>query len=180
MFRRMLFIIASAACILVLAHGFPAVSATESESSGFKKRLWKVEVHRSVMGKPALATVWRQYGEMKANWRSEKFFEVFPTETKYRYTFREELECRKFLAEKWEYLKKTSPRFSDEYLDNLVKVKNSRYFDEYIYTYFREGSWHIDKDRLYLEEFKKWCKINMKGSKKETRIDLVEVELAEW
>lgn len=159
---------------------FPSASATESDQPGFKKELYRVELDEGIIDKPALAAVWHQYGEMKVDWRTERFQSQFPNETKYRYTFEEEYECRMHLAEQWEKLKSENPRFSDEYLDNLVKVKNSRYFREYIYSYFKEGSWNYDKDRLCLDEFKRWRKLHMDGKKKATEVKLVEIELAEW
>jgi len=176
-------LITAAIAVIAIIFSLEAISsanATENSKEGFKRALYKVEVSKSITDKPALVSVWRQYGELKAKWRTEIFHKEYPTETKYRYTFREEYDCRMLLANQWETLKKSNPRFSDEYLDNLVRVKNSRYFNEYIFSCFKKGDWKVDKDSFYLDEYKKWAKNNMKGSKKQTKVKLVEIELAEW
>ncbi|MFH1891633.1 MAG: hypothetical protein ABIK83_03005 [Candidatus Zixiibacteriota bacterium] len=165
---------------LLIVHAFASVPEEGSANSGFKRVLYTVELDKSVLNKPALAIVWRQYGELKVKWRTEIFRERFPEVESYHSTFEEEYECRKFLAEKWEELQNTRASHKDAYLENLVKVKNSRYFREYIYSYFKKGSWNIDKDKLYLDEFKKWREMNMSGPKKETHVELKKIELAEW
>jgi hypothetical protein len=165
---------------LLIVHAFASVPEQESGKSGFKRELWTVELDKSVMNKPALAVVWRQYGELKVKWRTEIFRERFPDEKSYRYTFAEEYECRKLLAEKWEELQGTRGKHEDDYLDNLVKVKNSRFFKEYIYSYFKNGDWDVNENILYLDDFKKWCDLNLDGPKKETHIDLKKIEMAEW
>ncbi len=180
MLNRLLLVATVILCIVLSIRNLPSASATEDDQSGFKRELYKVEVHESIMGNPSLAAIWRQYGEMKAGWRSDTFRARFPDESKYRYTFEEEYECRQHLAEQWEELKATSPQLSDKYLDNLVKVKNSRYFKEYVYVYFGKSSWKTDEDKLRLDEFKKWCKSNLKGPKKETRVNVTKIEFAEW
>lgn len=166
--------------VLLIVHAFASVPEEGPANSGFKRVLYTVELDKKVLNKPALAIVWRQYGELKVKWRTEIFRERFPDAESYQSTFEEEYECRKFLAEKWEELKDTRSATEDAYLDNLVKVKNSRYFREYIYSYFKEGNWDIDEDELYLDEFKKWKKLYMNGPKSETHVELKKIELAEW
>ena|GEM_PF-2205412 len=180
MLNRFLLIAVATACIIFSIRSMSSASASESHNDGFKRELYKVELDESIMNRPALVAVWQQYGKMKARWRDGLFREEFPNESKYRLTLREELECRKHLAEQWEKLKAANPKYSDRYLDNLVKVKDSRYFTEYIYSYFKKGHWQVNKDKLLLDEFKRWRKLNMKGPKKETRVKIVKIEFAEW
>ena len=180
MLNRFLLIAVVTSCIIVSIRSMSSASASENNNDGFKRELYKVELDESIMNRPALVAIWQQYGQMKARWRDGLFRVEFPDESKYRLTLKEEFECRKHLAEQWETLKASSPKYSDRYLDNLVKVKNSRYFKEYIYSYFKKRHWKVDKDKLKLDEFKRWCKLNMKGPKKETPVKIVKIEFAEW
>ncbi len=157
-----------------------AASQDDSRNQRLKRELYRVVVDKSITDRPALVTTWQKYGELKAKWRTELFYAEFPKEKKYRYTFKEELECRAFLADQWSIIRKQNVRFTDKYLDNLVKAKNSRYFREYVYSNFRKGSWHIDGDKLFLDEYKKWQKKHLKGPKKEPHIKLEKIKLAEW
>lgn len=167
-------------CVCVVLIGISSASQDEPPGQRFKRELYRVILDRDIMDRPALVSVWQKYGEIKAKWRSELFNKEFPNDSKYRYTFKEELDCRAFLAEQWTIIKKQKKRFTDRYLDNLVAAKNSRYFKEYIYSNFRKGSWRIDGDKLFLDEYKKWRKKHLKGPMKETRVTLEKIELAEW
>lgn len=177
---RLTVFLAFALCVSVILISISSASQNEAQAQRFKRELYRVILDRDITDRPALVTTWQKYGEMKAKWRSELFYAEFPSESKYRYTFKEELECRAFLAEQWSIIRKQNSRFTDSYLDNLVKVKDSRYFREYIYSHFRKGSWRIDGDKLFLDEYKKWRKKHLKGPKKETRVKLEKIELAEW
>jgi hypothetical protein len=178
--NRLALLIAVALSVSVILISISSASQDEAQGQRFKRELYRVILDRDIMDRPALVTVWQKYGEMKAKWRSELFYAEFPSESKYRYTFKEELECRAFLAEQWSIIRKQKSRFTDRYLDNLVTVKDSRYFKEHIYSHFKKGSWRIDGDKLFLDEYKKWRKKHLKGPKKETRIKLEKIELAEW
>jgi len=180
MTNRLSVVVIIALCLLASIRAFSVAFADEENSGSFKREIYRVEVDKSVTGVPPVATVWRMFGEYKVKWRTEIFFEKHPDEKKYRYTFAEERDCRLYLADQWEKLNPDKRRYSDQYLENLVKVRNSRYFDEYIYANFRKGSWDVDKEDFYLDEYKKWRKRNMKGSRKETKVKLIRVELAEW
>jgi len=166
--------------LLASLRAFSEASGQSTSASGFKREIYRVELDSRVAGKPMLAAAWTHYGELKAKWKSDLFYQKFPEEYEYRYTFDEEYACRRALADKWAELKKRHPSLSDRYLDNLLRVKNSRYFDEYIYTSFKEGSWNLDDDDFYLDEYKKWRKKNLKGPQKETHVKVVEVKLSEW
>ena len=169
-----------ALCAFFSIKTISSVSATENGSEGFKKVLFKIEVDKDILDNPALVSVWSQYGKLKVKWKTEIFRTEFPNESIYRPTFKEEYECRLHLAEQWEKLKESNPQFSDRYLDNLVKVKNSHFLKEYVYSYFKKKEWEVDKDKFFLDEFKKWRKNNLKGPKKETHIKLTRIELTEW
>lgn len=174
------FVFVAALCLLASLRAFSQASGQSANAAGFKREIYRVELDSYVTGKPVLAAAWTHYGELKAKWRSELFFERHPNENEYRYTFQEEYACRKALAKKWADLKRRHPSLSDRYLDNLLKVDNSRYFDEYIYSCFAEGSWNVNQDDFYMDEYKLWKKNNIKGPDKETHVKVVEVKLSEW
>jgi hypothetical protein len=140
-------------------------------------KMYRVKISQDVLDEPFAMAAWRVYGDAKLEWRTEKFFEQFPDEKKYRYTYKEELDCRKRLAEYWEDYTRANPRVSNKYLDQLVAVSKSLYFPEYIYAYFRSSSWEIEKDRFRLDEFKRWKKEYLKGHHPETMIELEEFKL---
>lgn len=130
--------------------------------------IYRVSVSENVLNKPHTMTAWRFYGKCKKEWRETKFFEYYPTETKYRYTYKEELDCRRKLARFWIDQKKNQPRATNKYLDQLMKVYLSVYLPEYTYKYFKKSSWKIKKDRFRLKEYKKWAKKHIKGHRART------------
>lgn len=139
--------------------------------------IYNIKLSEDIMDKPQILMAWQMYAKYKQEWRQQLFFEQFPDEKKYRYSYKEELDCRKKLAEYWRDYKKTNPNVSDEYLDDLVKVYGSIYFPEYIYKYFKAGSWEVRKDRFRLDEFKKWAKENLGRHYPKTYSHVEEVKL---
>jgi hypothetical protein len=135
---------------------FAATAPAEST-----KIIYNIRLSDDVLDKPQVLMAWQMYAKFKQEWRQERFFEQFPDEKKYRYSYKEELDCRKKLAEYWRDYKKTNPKVSDEYLDDLVKVYGSIYFPEYVYKYFRSRSWEVRKDRFRMDEYKAWAKENL-------------------
>jgi len=148
-----------------------SVYASESES------FFRVKISEKILTKPYSVTAWRLYGQLKLEWREELFFQRFPDEKKYRYTYKEELDCRRKLAEYWMQFKQTNPGVSDPYLDNLVIIFKSIYLPEYVYKYYKTSSWDIKKNRFRLKEYKKWAKKHIKGHKSETYAKLEKIKL---
>ncbi|NIR65805.1 MAG: hypothetical protein GWO41_08505, partial [candidate division Zixibacteria bacterium] len=66
-----------------------------------KMVFYKVVISEDIMEDPHAVAAWREYANAKKEWREELFFQTFPDEKKYRYSYREELDCRKRLAEYW-------------------------------------------------------------------------------
>ncbi len=141
------------------------------------KAIYNIKLSEDILDKPQVLMAWQMYAKYKQEWRQQKFFEQFPDEKKYRYSYKEELDCRKQLAEYWIDYKKTYPNAQDKYLDELVKVYGSIYFPEYIYKYFKEGSWEVRKDRFRLDEFKTWAKENLGRHYPKTYSHLEEIKL---
>lgn len=141
-----------------------------------KMVFYKVVISEDIMEDPHAVAAWREYANAKKEWREELFFQTFPDEKKYRYSYREELDCRKRLAEYWIDLKGRNPGISNPYLDQLAQVYNSLYFPEYIYKYFRSRSWEVRKNRFRLDEFKEWAKDNLNSHNPRTYSHLDEVK----
>jgi hypothetical protein len=138
-----------------------AIFASQPAKADDGPVIYKVVISEEVMDDPHALSAWREYAKFKKEWRKELFFKTFPDEKKYRFTYKEELDCRKRLAEYWIDMKKRNPELSNEYLDKLTSVYNSLYFPEYIYKYFHAGSWEVRKNRFRLDEFKEWAKDNL-------------------
>ena len=147
-----------------------------SAQAQIRKKIYRVRLDEEILSQPHAMTAWNYYGECKQEWRNSKYFEYFPHAEEYRYTYNEELDCRKKLAKFWSDLKQNHPEAHSDYLDDLVKVYRSIYMPEYVYKYFRDSDWHIEKDRFRLKEFKKWAKKHIKGHKARTLIKLEEVK----
>ena len=152
----------------------PLMQSSASEIDGV---IYQVRISQDIMTKPHVMAAWRIYGDERLQWRTEKFFEQFPDEKKYRYTYKEELDCRKRLAEHWISYTAKYPDVTDEYLDELAIASKSLFFPEYIYYYFREGSWEMEKDRFRLDDFKRWKKEYIKGHNTETKVEIKKIKL---
>jgi len=141
-----------------------------------KGHFYSIKMAKEILTKPHAMAAWRAYGRFKQEWRDSIFFRHYPNKNKYRYTYKEELDCRKRLAEYWITFKKANPKAENHYLDDLVKAFRSVYFPEYVYKYFKKRSWNVKKDRFRLKEFKKWVKLYIKGHRPKTLAYLEEVD----
>jgi len=172
MFKRI-----RAAFLLVLTALLICTALNPDLKAAEKKKIYNVKIDHEIMKDPHAFTAWQEYGKFKQEWRESLFFKQFPDEKKYRYSYKEELDCRKRLALYWADLKKANPGINNEYLDDLLKVYNSFYFPEYVYKNFRKSSWEVRKDRFRLKEYKKWAKEFIKGHHSETYAHVEEIEL---
>ena len=152
-------ILSGLVCLMAFLAIFGIIASHASAENA--KTIYNIKLSEAIMDNPQVLMAWQRYAKFKQEWRQKLFFEQFPDEKKYRYSYKEELDCRKRLAEYWIEFKKTNPKAHDEYLDDLVKVYGSIYFPEYIYRYYKDGSWEVRKDRFRLDEFKKWAKENL-------------------
>lgn len=141
-----------------------------------KDHFYSIKIAKEILTDPHAMAAWRMYGRFKQEWKDSIFFRHYPNEDKYRYTYKEELDCRKRLAEYWMTFKRTNPKVENDYLDDLVKAFRSVYFPEYVYKYFKKGSWNVKKDRFRLKEFKKWVKLYIKGHRPKTLAHLEEID----
>ncbi|HDS00572.1 MAG TPA: hypothetical protein ENO22_12175 [candidate division Zixibacteria bacterium] len=162
--------------ILIVFIFIIAVLAVQQVRAEDKTVIYKVVISEEVMTDAHAVAAWREYAQAKKKWREELFFQTFPDEKKYRYSYREELDCRKRLAEYWIDLKEGNPGISNSYLDQLAQIYNSLYFPEYVYKYFRSGSWEVRKNRFRLDEFKEWAKENLDGHDPKTYSHLDKIE----
>jgi len=138
-----------------------AIIAPQPANAGDKTVIYKIVISEEIMDDPQALMAWRMYAKYKKQWREELFFQTFPDEKKYRYSYKEELDCRKRLAEYWLDMKKNNRSLSNKYLDKLAIAYGSLYFPEYVYKYFHVSSWEVRKNRFRLDEFKQWAKENL-------------------
>ena len=108
-------------------------TAPSPAAASDKDSFYHIELSKDVLTKPEVMAAWRAYGKFKGQWRDSIFFQMYPNETEYRYTYKEELDCRRKLAEYWIAFKKANPGTKDRYLDDLAKAYRSVYFPEYVY-----------------------------------------------
>jgi hypothetical protein len=163
-----------AVLVAVLIIGTLSSTTLTAENYG---TFYRVKIHEEVLTKPHALTAWKYYGASKEEWRKELFFKQFPNEKKYFPSYKEELNCRRQLAQYWINQKKNNSNVTDRYLDDLVRAYNSMYFPEYVYKYFKKSSWKVKKNRFRLKEFKKWAKQNIKGHRAKTLAHLEETDL---
>jgi len=168
----------SAVGVFVLVGSLVFMAAPQEANGDDGNVIYRVRLSEATMQDPHALAAWRINGQHKLAWRKELFFKQFPTEHEYRFSYKEELDCRMKMAEYWLELKKTYPELKNAYLDDLAIVYNSIYFPEYVYKYYRAGSWEVKKDRFRLDEYNKWAKEHLKGHKSETMVSIEEVRLS--
>lgn len=116
--------------------------------------------------KDALAP-WLVYAGERSIWMETKFYQEHPSESSYRYTFREELEARDYCARFWMKVKEKDG-LQNRYLDDLIMVQKSGFLREYIWSYFRSDDW-VKPEDLRLDDFDKWRYVHLRGHIPETR-----------
>jgi len=139
--------------------------------------MYRIKINEEVLSKPYSLTAWQYYGQCKKEWRTELYFKQFPNAKKYKPSYKEELNCRRKLAQYWIEQKKVDPGLKDRYLDDLVKAYYSMYFPEYVYKYFKKSSWNVKKNRFRLKEYKKWAKKTIRGHRAKTMAHLEKTDL---
>ena len=152
--------------LLILIIFLLAFSAPDYSYSENKQRDCTIILDESLEEGPTAA--WLAYALKRVLWYRETFFEEFPNEGNYRYTFQEEIESRKNLAQVWLELCQNDPSFHDKYLDELVIIYQNGYLNEYVSLYFDHIDWKVDKDKLRMNDFMKWANENISQHKPET------------
>lgn len=111
---------------------------------------------------------WLAYAGCRALWVNKRYFEMYPNNKQYQYTFDEECECRLNMAKLWESMKEKQNNLKNNYFDDVVMISKTNYFKEYIWTNYYVPAWGAPSN-LDLEPYDKWAKKNLKKHKVETR-----------
>jgi len=122
---------------------------------------YELILDNSIIGDSKLTAAWLAYGGTRGFWYEEEFFQQYPNENNYRYTFHEELEARRSLAQVWHELSQEDSSIQDKYLDELVVVCKNGYIKEYVLLYFKQTYWKVDEDSLRMNEFISWAEDNI-------------------
>ncbi|OIO38309.1 MAG: hypothetical protein AUJ75_03030 [Candidatus Omnitrophica bacterium CG1_02_49_10] len=113
----------------------------------------------------SVMAAWLAYAFTRGNWYEKAFFEAFPSEKEYRYTFEEEVDARRTLCQVWSELLETDATLKDKYLDEVSMVFKSGYLGEYVAYYIG----FPEEAGLRTDEFAKWAAENISAHKFETR-----------
>ncbi len=111
---------------------------------------------RAKLEAPGVLSAWLVYGFAREYFRNEGFLKENPGVREYRYSFKEELESRKALAQMWQGFQKDKPEIRDDYLDALVRVYKADFLSEYVWYFFRDSGWGDPPDTLRLKVFDEW------------------------
>ena len=80
-----------------------------------------------------------------------------------------EFTARRLLIDTWDEKRALDPSISERYLDDLSKVRNAGYLDEYVVRYFGKRDWQVPAE-VNVGEFRDWQREYLRGHKPETRI----------
>ncbi len=84
-------------------------------------------------------------------------------------SFECEMMARRLLLDTWLEQRAENPDLADEYLDELSRVHDAGYLDEYVSRYFGNRHWDLPDD-LDVAAFNKWRRRNLRGHKPQTNI----------
>jgi hypothetical protein len=84
-------------------------------------------------------------------------------------SFECEMMARRLLLDTWLEQHTENPELADEYLDELSRVNDAGYLDEYVTRYFGKRHWELPQD-LDATTFNKWRRKNLGGHKPQTKI----------
>lgn len=80
-----------------------------------------------------------------------------------------EFTARRHLLEAWAEQRLEHAGATDDYLDNLIRVRDAGFLDEYVVRYFGRGHWQVPVE-VRLDAFTAWQRKNLRGHKPVTRI----------
>lgn len=148
-----------------------ALVCSASEDKG-KLNISVVIDAESLKGRPpAVMAAWLGYASGRALWISS-YIKANPSEaTTYKRTLEEEVAGRESLADTWVELKAKQADLRDEYLDQLVRVREARLMREYVWVNLRADTWKEQPADLQLERFREWEAANLLGHVVETHGD---------
>ena len=80
-----------------------------------------------------------------------------------------EFTARRHLVEAWEAQREEHQDAADDYLDDLLRVRDAGFLDEYTVHYFGKSHWQVPAE-VQVEKFKRWQQQNLRKHKPQTRI----------
>ncbi|MGH8223656.1 MAG: hypothetical protein ACREQZ_11850 [Woeseiaceae bacterium] len=80
-----------------------------------------------------------------------------------------EFSARRHLIETWQEQKSMRREAQDDYLDELLRVREAGYLDEYVAHYFARKSWQLPAE-LDAERFDAWRHRHLRGHRPRTRL----------
>lgn len=80
-----------------------------------------------------------------------------------------ELDARRLLVSAWQEKQSLDPAITDPYLDDLQRVQEAGFLDEYVVQHFATRNWTVPGD-LDTREYRHWSRRQLPGHKTETRI----------
>ena len=80
-----------------------------------------------------------------------------------------EFTARGHLVDTWEEQRAEHPDATDPYLDDLLRVREAGYLDEYVVHFFGRPHWQVPAEGR-VERFRRWQRDELRGHKPRTRI----------
>ena len=80
-----------------------------------------------------------------------------------------EFTARRHLVENWQEQRLENPAASNRYLDDLVRVYEAGFLDEYTVRYFGRRHWQVPVE-VEVDKFHRWQRKNLRGHRPQTRI----------
>lgn len=80
-----------------------------------------------------------------------------------------EFSARQLMLDTWEENLKEDPAIRHDYLDDLVRVREAGFLDEYVVRFHGEQSWQVPVE-VNVTEFVAWQRTHLPGHKPETRL----------
>lgn len=75
--------------------------------------------------------------------------------------FAEEVDARSKAARTYEELSAKDKKLHDDYFEDLVKVEEAGFMEEYVWTYLRQSTWADSERPSKLAEFASWKEANL-------------------
>jgi len=80
-----------------------------------------------------------------------------------------ELDARRLLVSAWQEKQTLDPAVRDPYLDDLQRVQEAGFLDEYVARHFATRNWALP-DNLDAREYRRWARKQLREHNTETRI----------
>lgn len=80
-----------------------------------------------------------------------------------------EFKARNILIDAWTERRAKDPAVSDEYLDDLLAVREAGFVDEYTANYFARENWQVPVE-VDVEAFAEWRHRHLRGHRPQTRL----------